>query len=175
MKKHKLYEGFTIIEVVLVLAIAGLIFLMIFIALPELQRSQRNEQRKRDMGEIAGAIQNYRSANKGKMPESFESIKPYIRHDMRDPDGSEYDVDFHYASYSSYSDDVRKNRKMELEYWFKTREGKTLVFIQSGSRCAEEEKYIYQEAKWGKAALTFRLESGNGGITPDGHYYCLDV
>ena len=49
MKKHKLYEGFTIIEVVLVLAIAGLIFLMVFLALPALQRSQRDTQRKNDM------------------------------------------------------------------------------------------------------------------------------
>lgn len=32
-------KGFTIIEVVLVLAIAGLIFLMVFLALPALQRS----------------------------------------------------------------------------------------------------------------------------------------
>lgn len=57
MEKHNLYRGFTIVEVVLVLAIAGLIFIMIFLGLPVLQRSQRNEQRKRDMGEIAGAIQ----------------------------------------------------------------------------------------------------------------------
>ena len=34
-------KGFTIIEVVLVLAIAGLIFLMVFVALPALQRGQR--------------------------------------------------------------------------------------------------------------------------------------
>ena len=39
-------EGFTIIEVVLVLAIAGLIFLMVFIALPALRRNQRDTQRK---------------------------------------------------------------------------------------------------------------------------------
>ena len=39
--------GFTIIEVVLVLAIAGLIFLMVFVALPALQRSQRDTQRKK--------------------------------------------------------------------------------------------------------------------------------
>ena len=32
-------KGFTIIEVVLVLAIAGLIFLMVFVALPALQRA----------------------------------------------------------------------------------------------------------------------------------------
>ena len=35
-------KGFTIIEVVLVLAIAGLIFLMVFVALPALQRGQRD-------------------------------------------------------------------------------------------------------------------------------------
>ena len=45
--KHR--KGFTIIEVVLVLAIAGLIFLMIFIAFPALQRGQRNTQRRRDL------------------------------------------------------------------------------------------------------------------------------
>ena len=57
MKKHKLYKGFTIIEVVLVLAIAGLIFLMVFLALPALQRSQRDTQRKNDMARLKAAYQ----------------------------------------------------------------------------------------------------------------------
>ena len=65
MRKHKPYEGFTIIEVVLVLAIAGLIFLMVFLALPALQRSQRDAQRKRDIAVIRAAVENYRSNNKG--------------------------------------------------------------------------------------------------------------
>ena len=65
MKKHNLYRGFTIIEVVLVLAIAGLIFLMVFLALPALQRSQRDTQRKRDVAVIRAAVENYRSNNKG--------------------------------------------------------------------------------------------------------------
>ena len=42
-------KGFTIIEVSLVLAIAGLIFLMIFIALPALRRTQRDSARREDM------------------------------------------------------------------------------------------------------------------------------
>jgi prepilin-type N-terminal cleavage/methylation domain-containing protein len=54
--ERKLKTGFTIIEVVLVLAIAGLIFLMIFIALPALQRSQRDTQRKRDADRFLAAI-----------------------------------------------------------------------------------------------------------------------
>ena len=61
-------KGFTIIEVVLVLAIAGLIFLMVFVALPALQRSQRDTQRKDDMGRLITAVQNYQSSNKNKVP-----------------------------------------------------------------------------------------------------------
>lgn len=60
--------GFTIIEVVLVLAIAGLIFLMVFIALPALQRSQRDTQRRNDMAAMASQITQYQSNNNGKLP-----------------------------------------------------------------------------------------------------------
>lgn len=50
--KNLTKKGFTIIEVVLVLAIAGLIFLMVFLALPALQRSQRDTQRKQDVAMV---------------------------------------------------------------------------------------------------------------------------
>lgn len=65
-KKTK--KGFTIIEVVLVLAIAGLIFAMVFIALPGLQRSQRDTQRTQDISRLLTAIQNYESNNRGAIP-----------------------------------------------------------------------------------------------------------
>lgn len=65
---NKTKKGFTIIEVVLVLAIGGLIFLMVFVALPALQRSQRNNQRKRDADRIAAAIIEYQKHNNGKLP-----------------------------------------------------------------------------------------------------------
>ena len=64
MKQRK---AFTIIEVVLVLAIAGLIFLMVFIALPALQRSQRNTRRRQDLARIATAVNDYQS-NNSKLP-----------------------------------------------------------------------------------------------------------
>ncbi|MBP6925231.1 type II secretion system protein, partial [Candidatus Saccharibacteria bacterium] len=60
--------AFTIIEVVLVLAIAGLIFLMVFIALPALQRNQRDTQRKNDMARLKTAIDSYKSNNRGNLP-----------------------------------------------------------------------------------------------------------
>ena len=66
-------KGFTIIEVVLVLAIAGLIFLMVFIALPALQRSQRNTRRRQDMSRILSAFTEYQS-NVGHMPDSYDRV-----------------------------------------------------------------------------------------------------
>mgnify|MGYP001206671162 CR=1 FL=1 len=56
-------RGFTIIEVVLVLAIAGLIFLTVFLALPALQKSQRDNARKSDVGKIVAALQSYVADN----------------------------------------------------------------------------------------------------------------
>lgn len=61
-------RGFTIIEVVLVLAIAGLIFLMVFIALPALQRNQRDTQRRNDLSRAQTAIQNFQTNNRNKLP-----------------------------------------------------------------------------------------------------------
>lgn len=61
-------SGFTIIEVSLVLAIAGLIFLMIFVALPALQRSSRDTQRREDMMTLISEIKKYQSNNRGALP-----------------------------------------------------------------------------------------------------------
>ena len=65
MAKHniKTKQGFTIIEVVLVLAIAGLIFLMVFVALPALQRSQRDTARRNDMSRVDTSLVQYQTNN----------------------------------------------------------------------------------------------------------------
>ena len=57
-------KGFTIIEVALVLAIAGLIFLIVFIALPALQRSQRDNARRQFLARATAAWDTCR-ANSG--------------------------------------------------------------------------------------------------------------
>ncbi|MBS7346539.1 MAG: type II secretion system protein [Candidatus Sacchiramonaceae bacterium] len=96
MFKNKKY-GFTIIEVVLVLAISGLIFLMVFIALPALQRNQRDTQRKNDMATLQAALNNYKSNNRGTLPlsEGGDSLRAAMARYMdtdnfRDPSGSRY-------------------------------------------------------------------------------------
>lgn len=92
IKKQK--TGFTIIEVVLVLAIAGLIFLMVFVALPALQRSQRDTQRRQDYADLASAISSYMT-NNGKLPPAgVNTLKPeeYINKDGKDPNGKTYSI-----------------------------------------------------------------------------------
>ena len=94
-------QAFTIIEVVLVLAIAGLIFLMVFIALPALQRSQRDAQRKNDITRVVAATAQIRANNRGRIPDSTEGSRTFndvLRGNyltaggdqFKDPDGSEY-------------------------------------------------------------------------------------
>jgi prepilin-type N-terminal cleavage/methylation domain-containing protein len=55
-KLKKQTEGFTIIEVLIVLAIAGLIMLIVFLAVPALQRNARNTQRNNDAATIAAGV-----------------------------------------------------------------------------------------------------------------------
>lgn len=71
-------EGFTIIEVVLVLAIVGLIMLMIFIAWPALQRNQRDTALKNDMSRVASAVASYRSNHNGANPTNVTQLNSYI-------------------------------------------------------------------------------------------------
>lgn len=70
--------GFTIIEVVLVLAIAGLIFLIVFLALPALQRSQRDTARKSDVSRMISQVTNYQSNNQGTLPSGFNAWTGFV-------------------------------------------------------------------------------------------------
>ncbi|MBR3252784.1 type II secretion system protein [Candidatus Saccharibacteria bacterium] len=106
-KNIKTKKGFTIIEVVLVLAIAGLIFLMVFIAFPALQRGQRDTQRRDDMARFASQLAQYQSNNYSKVPGEGKSgsdavkewndnfIAKYLRTStdvFADPSGENYTV-----------------------------------------------------------------------------------
>lgn len=55
-KLRKNSSGFTIIEVLIVLAIAGLIMVVVFMAVPALQRNQRNNARNSEATQIVAAI-----------------------------------------------------------------------------------------------------------------------
>jgi len=66
--KTKRAEGFTIIEVMIVLAIAGLIMVIVFIAVPQLQRNQRDNARQNIANRVEAEIQTYAGNNQGLYP-----------------------------------------------------------------------------------------------------------
>lgn len=71
LQKRKSAEGFTIIEVLIVLAIAGLIMVVVFLAVPALQRSGRNNALNTDANNVLSAVGNYMSNNGGQVPASI--------------------------------------------------------------------------------------------------------
>lgn len=71
-------QGFTIIEVLIVLAIAGLILLVVFLAVPALQRNQRNSGRKTDGSRIAAAVNDFVSNSNGTTPSSQANLTTII-------------------------------------------------------------------------------------------------
>jgi prepilin-type N-terminal cleavage/methylation domain-containing protein len=62
-------RGFTIIEVVIVLAIAGLILLLVFQAVPALQRNNRNTQIRNASATLLGGVNDFVAANNGRLPQ----------------------------------------------------------------------------------------------------------
>ncbi|MDX1765792.1 MAG: type II secretion system protein [Candidatus Saccharimonadales bacterium] len=88
-------DGFTIIEVVLVLAIAGLIFLIVFLALPQLQASRRDTQRKNDASRLVAGVENYAGNNSGQYPGSIDQawVDANISGGLISPDGAGYTYD----------------------------------------------------------------------------------
>lgn len=87
-------KGFTIIEVVLVLAIAGLIFLIVFLALPQLQRSRRDTQRRNDAGRIIAGLESWSGNNNGNYPttttQQNQFVSQYVTDQITNPDGANY-------------------------------------------------------------------------------------
>ncbi len=106
-------DGFTLVEVALVLGIAGLIFLMMFIALPALQRQERDTEREEDITHLLTEIKHYQTNNRGALPglvstednpisyDSSSEIEPiswkgfyrdYLGGSFVDPGGDSYEL-----------------------------------------------------------------------------------
>ena len=67
-KLRKSQSGFSIVEVMIVLAIAGLIILVVFLAVPALNRNSRNTSIKQAVSSVGALIGEFRGSNSGKNP-----------------------------------------------------------------------------------------------------------
>jgi prepilin-type N-terminal cleavage/methylation domain-containing protein len=155
MEKKK---GFTIIEVSLVLAIAGLILILAFIALPGLQRTQRDSRRKDDMMKLADSIKKFQSNNnRGALPtdsnQLTDNVVSVFIGEFTDPDGTDYNVVLDDCSdgKTTGSDCQVASGKAESKH--------NMVFV-SGASCGENNNAI-KSANKRKGAILYKLEIGD--------------
>lgn len=71
-------KGFTIIEVVIVLVIGAVIMMMVFLVVPQLQRSQRDSRRQNDARQLLTAMEQWSANNNGKMPATQNDMTDVI-------------------------------------------------------------------------------------------------
>ena len=169
-------KGFTIIEVVLVLAIAGLIFLMVFVALPALQRSQRDTARRNDMSRVDTSLIQYQTNNQdtgnGDLPASSSTwpgssvfpsgsacntackfIQRYMNsgtdsanNTFKDPDGNYYSMNIGNGAWDS--------APANMDH---------IIYIRTGAKC-QGEKAVASDPR--HFAVLYRLEGAG--------MYCID-
>ena len=159
MKKDKHYQGFTIIEVVLVLAIAGLIFLMVFLALPALQRSQRDTQRKQTISRIAAALEQARVNNKGVYFSDYANnnqLESFVQNYLR-PYESEY-VDPSTGRFYAFLKCGSKVNCGTGEGQDKIEVGE--IYYNSKATCGDNGRFIDQSGNATNFILLTRLEVG---------------
>lgn len=180
-------KGFTIIEVVLVLAIAALIFLMVFIAVPALGRSQRDTQRRDDLSRATSALQTYQSNNSGSNPtgkgvvtvakgssdetnlptNEYDSWKGfYVRYllvkdgtsdKFEDPDGTRYGLNV-----VSCGDNLKNGdtcvKGQKTESWTEQTKNGHRINVVTNASC-NGEKAVYSSGER-KVAFLYKLEGG---------------
>jgi len=73
--KKNYQSGFTIIEVLIVLAIAGLIMVAVFTAVPALQRSARNSSQKGAASQIMASFSAYVANHNGTLPKNDTTVQ----------------------------------------------------------------------------------------------------
>ena len=166
MRKYKtnIKQGFTIIEVVLVLAIAGLIFLMVFIALPNMQRSQRDTQRRNDFAALSANMTAYMTNNNGTLPADGAAIaaNKYINKDGKDPAGFGYVVTVKTCTDADCKGNSTNSADFKLAA---VTTAATKVYIVKKATCATGyPKYLNSTRAF---AIYGQLESGNGTYCSD--------
>ena len=153
-------EGFTIIEVVLVLAIAGLIFLMVFIAFPGLQRSQRDTQRRNDLANLATRIIDYQTNNRNQVPTDQTGWTSFQTHYFDqatyvDPDGNNYYIKYEGTMTNSTDQDA----VIEDDFKSELKENGHQVHVWDHAHCNGEKIELDDSPR--KVAFLYMLEAGN--------------
>ncbi len=152
--------GFTIIEVMIVLVIAAVILLIVFLAVPALQRNSRNTQRNNEIARLSAAMFEYLN-NGGTIPGTTIGSNQALANQLAE----EVDIrQFNKVEITSsnLTIDDQPTSKQVAQFRLNRICNDTGTNIQTGSA----------GNKSGRIALVFWLESSSGGYNAG---RCLEV
>ena len=150
-------RGFTIIEVVIVLAIAGVMLLMVFYAVPSLQRTGRNNRRRNDLGRFYAAMQetqNKTAGQKAPFPADQAAFDAFVA--GLDSSFDRYTVPWTPAGSASHT----------------TKPGEDQIIYFALHHCNVNSEEPADHAVAG--SHNDYVFSVMIGLEPNGNYYCLD-
>ena len=157
-------KGFTIIEVMIVLAIAGLIILVVFLAIPALQRNSRNTQRKNDIQALLGGITEWSSNHSGKLPVTPNEVKAAVNNAnfgyYKYPDDVFYDTIALSVSSPTFVPLTLAIPKPPTASLPNPTE-KDYIFIWSTADCSTNDAPTYVTSRR-RTAIQYALETGDG-------------
>jgi len=143
--KNRKQEGFTIIEVLIVLAIAGLILLIVFLAVPALQRNARNTGIRTDAGNLLSGVNEYVANNSGVLPTTVACAA----------DGT---VTISGAGQSNTTK-VKAGTVCQANPSFPATTATGTIYIALGQKCTNNTTLAASARSF---SATFRVESGSG-------------
>ncbi|HSW80449.1 MAG TPA: type II secretion system protein [Candidatus Saccharimonadales bacterium] len=73
-------RGFTVIEVIIVLAIASMIFLIVFLVVPKLQSNSRDYERKHYSDFLLTQLEEYKNDHGGQYPKTADDACDFLAH-----------------------------------------------------------------------------------------------
>lgn len=182
MKSRYSYNvnGFTMVEVILVMGIAGLIFLMMLVALPALQRAQRDSQREEDITSFIAHLKTYQDNHRGALPHTPDSglsdvtksstnewgyfYNEVFDNDFVDPSGNPYVLEISKCngtvSDAECEDDYGAIYSSEFPNGYK-------LYIVEQAKCSSDESMgVVATSLLRRFAVLYKLE--NGGV------YCAE-
>lgn len=112
LKKVTTRDGFTIIETIIVLAIAGFMLMLVFEIIPTLDRSSRNNLRKQDVSAMLQAVSKWELNNSGGFPGNCGDTAGDLCNAV--PTGHNIDP-FYYINLRYYDDSTQGN--VEVTSW----------------------------------------------------------
>jgi prepilin-type N-terminal cleavage/methylation domain-containing protein len=161
--KTRKAEGFTIIEVMIVLAIAGLIMVIVFIAVPQLQRNQRDNARQNTANRVESEMETFAGNNQGQYPVDGAAGVRYTAF------VSNY---YNAANFQKTNPKTGANYTLGFAAAIGTNPTPNQMLIYRDANCNGENAQVITGGTFGSVStrsIAVRLQLDNGST-----YYCVD-